>query len=140
MLVQQTTPLLDPLVTPRCSIVVGIEPLIPGRFESAVIAIEIAMMQLVKEIAHADFEALRDHQIFEPGMRSDRGERMELQDKITWIGCENINRNINTSLIQIECSIGCIAGPDQGPVLVFLWCQLCAILYNKGTCNSRCCQ
>ncbi len=81
MLVQQTTPLLDPLVTPSRSIVVGIEPLIPGRFESAVIAIEIAMMQLVKEVPHADFEALRDHQIFESGMRGDRSECMELQDE-----------------------------------------------------------
>ena len=81
MLVQQTTALLDPVVSLRGSIVVGIKPLIPRSLEGAVVAIEVAVMQLVEKVPHANFDVLAEQQILIPGVRGDRGQGMELQNE-----------------------------------------------------------
>ena len=78
MLVQQTTPLLDPVVSLRGSIVVSVKQLIPRSLESAVVAIEVAVMQLVKKVPHANFDMLAEQQVLIPGVRGDRGQGMKL--------------------------------------------------------------
>ena len=56
--------LFHPGITLDTSVVIGIKPLIPGSFESAVIAIIKAMMQLVKKITQPEFDILSDEQVF----------------------------------------------------------------------------
>ena len=81
MLVQQTTPLLDPLVSLCGPIVVGAKPLVPGRFEGAVVAIEVAVMQLVEKVPHANLDMLAEQQVLIPGVRGDSGQGMKLQNE-----------------------------------------------------------
>ena len=78
---QLLAPPLHPGIALGAAVVIGIEPLVPGCFESAVVAVIKTMMQLVEKIAQPELDAFPEQKIFIATMRSDRGDCLQLHDK-----------------------------------------------------------
>ena len=78
---QMLPPSFHPDITLGSTIVIGIEPLIPGGLESTVVTVIKSMMLLMKKIAQSESYIFSDQQIFVTTMRRDSGNGLELQNK-----------------------------------------------------------
>ena len=57
------------------AVVIAAEPVVPGHFWVAIIAFEIAVMQLMMERPDLQVGLIPQHEIFKPGMRGRRCQR-----------------------------------------------------------------
>ena len=108
------------LVRLRTAVVKGAEPAVGGKQRVAVIALEVAVVQIVEEIA-GNWTPTFTLILSKPICPTPDISATTCRLNMAWIGCEGTTQYSSTTEKKMTCSIGCIAKPVHGPVLTFLW-------------------